>query len=98
MAQVKVTWKAFGEDPEAGRFITSVEFSYLENFGWTAEDICEKVFRDTNVYNGDMWDIIEPLLSGERTHTAISVGDTVEVDGVAYRCAPAGWVKVQPVA
>jgi hypothetical protein len=95
MAQVKVTWKAFGEDPDAGRFITSVEFTYAEDFGWTAQDICEKVFRDTNVYNGEVWDIIEPLLSGKRTHTAVSVGDEVEVDGVTFRCDSVGWSELE---
>jgi hypothetical protein len=31
------------------------------------------------------------MLSPDRTHTALSVGDEVTVDDVTFRCEPAGW-------
>lgn len=34
MSQIKVTWKAFGEDPEQGKFITSVEFDHAVSADW----------------------------------------------------------------
>jgi len=87
--QVKVTWKAFGDFPDRNRFIRSAEFTLDSHDSPLA--ICERVFSDTNRYEGSIWDIIQPLLSADRTHTALSVGDEVEVDGVAYRCDSVGW-------
>lgn len=89
---IKVTWKAFGESRIHNEYITSVEFD-LDTQD-EALHICERVFADTNRYNGSLWDIIEPLLWETRTHTALSVGDEVEVDGQAFRCASVGWVPL----
>ncbi len=94
MIQVKVTWKAFGESPIHNEYITSVEFALNEEDYGSALEICEKVFSDTNRYEGKVWDIIQPLLSNERTHTALSVGDEVEVDGHAFRCDSVGWLPL----
>ena len=95
--KVKITWKAFGNKPERGRFITSVEVDFPAVVGkvLTDESICDQVFSQTNRYSGPVWDAIEPLLSNTRTHTALSVGDEVEVDGRAYVCADIGWIKVE---
>lgn len=96
MTKVKVTWKAFGDKPEIGRFVSSVEFTLPEVVSKTVSDehICETIFKQTNLYNGPVWDVIHPLLSATRTHTALSVGDEVEIDGVAYICADLGFIKV----
>lgn len=95
--KVKITWKAFGNKPERGRFITSVEVDFPAVVGkvLTDEAICDQVFSQTNRYSGPIWDAIEPLLSQIRTHTALSVGDEVEVDGRAYICSDIGWLKVE---
>jgi hypothetical protein len=97
MSKVKITWKAFGDHPEANppRFVSSVEFSPVAVIEKASPlDICNQVFRDTNLYEGPLWKVIEPLLSPSRTHTALSVGDEVEVDGAAFRCESAGWSKI----
>ena len=97
MSKVKITWKAFGDHPEANppRFVSSVEFSPVAVIEKASPlDICNQVFRDTNLYEGPLWKVIEPLLSPSRTHTALSVGDEVEVDGVTCRCEGAGWSTV----
>lgn len=52
--------------------------------------ICEKIFEATNLYEGTLWEILQPLPE-KRTHTALSVGDYVSVDGQMYRCASFGW-------
>ena len=95
--KVKITWKAFGDKPERGRFISSVKVDFPAVVGkvLTDESICDQVFSQTNRYSGPIWDAIQPLLSETRTHTALSVGDEVEVDGRAYVCADIGWVKVE---
>jgi hypothetical protein len=94
MKEVKVTWKAFGDKPQIGRFVSSVEFK-LPVSDKTDLAICEEIFKQTNLYQGTWWSLlIQPLLSQTRTHTALSVGDEVEIDGVAYICADLGFIKV----
>ena len=98
MSQVKITWKAFGDKPEIGRFISSVEFE--TEFKITENDVTqflEVVYRTTNTYSGNLWDIIQPLLSETRTHTSLSIGDEVEIDGQVYICADFGFEKIEDV-
>jgi hypothetical protein len=95
--KVKITWKAFGDKVERGRFISSVEVE--TNFPETvsAKEICEIVFADTNCYQGYIWGLIEKKLSATRTHTSISVGDEIEIDGQVYICADFGFEKIEEV-
>ena len=96
MSKVKVTWKAFGDKPEIGRFISSVEFETefaVEN----ANQFCEVVYHVTNTQSGDLWTVIQPSLSATRTHTSISVGDEIEIDGQVYICADFGFEKIEDV-
>lgn len=92
--KIKVTWKAFGDKPEINRFGAYVEFE-LPDQVCDPLSICERIFHDTNLYTGSVWDIIQPLLSDTRTHTALSVGDEVEIDGQVYVCADMGFVKIE---
>lgn len=85
MKNITITWKAFGEP-------TSVQFD-LDTHD-SAQTLCERVFRDTNLYQGSIWDIVEPILPENRTHTALSVGDEVAVDGKVFRCASIGWEEL----
>ncbi len=88
--QITVTWQAFAARDD--REITSVSIQTVS----TDDDhkLCERLFRDTNLYNGELWDLIEPGLSPKRTHTALSVGDEVSIDGRRYVCADIGWEPV----
>lgn len=98
MSKVKVTWKAFGDKPEIGRFISSVEFE--TEFAITDENKDQffgVVYQQTNTYQGNLWNIIQPLLSETRTHTAISIGDEIEIDGQVYICADFGFEKIEDV-
>lgn len=56
--------------------------------------ICEQVFTDTNLYEGVIWDALQPLPEG-RTHTSLSVGDVVIIDGRAYECASIGFERAR---
>ena len=97
MSKVTITLKAFGDDLKSGRVVSSVSF---DNIGVRADDhiaFCEKIFADLNLYMGWVWDIVEPLLSPNRTHTALSVGDEIEIDGKVYRCENVGFSEVQKV-
>jgi hypothetical protein len=82
MKTVNITWRAFGS-PTSITFTTDVDGTPLE--------ICEQLFAETNKYHGELWNIIDPLLPENRTHTALSVGDEVQVNDTAFRCAPIGW-------
>jgi hypothetical protein len=91
MSEIKITWKAF--EGRSQKPVTSVEFTTdftVENH----EQFCDVAYHCTNVYGGNMWTIIKPLLSPERSHTALSVGDEVTIDGSTYICADFGWEKV----
>jgi len=97
MSKVKITWKAFGNKPEIGRFISSVEFETEFPKTVSHEQICEIVFADTNCYQGYIWGKIESKMSAKRTHTSISVGDEIEIDGQVYICADFGFEKIEDV-
>lgn len=90
MATITVTWKAFADSLSLRERVTSATLEY--DFGdKTAEQICDVVFAETNKYQGEFWNALEPLMNENRTHTSLSVGDEVEVDGVTYYCDHIGW-------
>ena len=64
--------------------------------GLPDEQICEILFRDTNLYEGAAWEMLQPLPE-KRTHTALSVGDYVVIDGRTYRCASFGWKRTDTI-
>ena len=101
MTKIKITWKAFGDIAERGRFISSVE---VELVNQVSDDfrICEAIYKVTNLQGEladfgaslaeiNLWETIESKLSPTRTHTSLSVGDEVEIDGRAYICADLGF-------
>lgn len=99
---LEITWRAFTEEGEASRIqarldagkeTTSVAIT-VEHDG-TDLALCEEVFRQTNMYDGDIWDRIQPLMSDKRTHTALSVGDHVRVGDSVYKCADMGFVLIE---
>jgi len=51
------------------------------------------VFQNTNLYQGAMWDALQPLPE-DRTHTAMSVGDEVTINGQTFRCEDIGFKEV----
>lgn len=85
--QVTITWCAFGKPTSA---------TVTLNAGCDIPDdmVCESVFHATNTYSGAVWDKVQAVMPAERTHTALSVGDTVTVDGRTYVCASAGWLPL----
>ena len=98
MSKVTITWKAFGDKPEREKFVTSVDFE--TEFKITEADVDQflnVVYRATNTYSGNLWNIIEPKLSGFRTHTALSIGDEIEIDGQVYIVADCGFEKIEDV-
>lgn len=85
MKNVTITWKAFGK-PTHAELMLDDEMSDLK--------ICDRLFHETNVYFGRIWDALSSVMPEDRTHTALSIGDEVTIDDVIYRCEPEGWSVV----
>jgi len=107
MSEAKITWKAFGDKPEQGRFISSVVVEVPEQFVGDLQ-ICEAIYKVTNLQSdledfgasiaeGRLWKRIESELSATRTHTSLSVGDEIEIGGQVYICADFGFEKIENV-
>jgi hypothetical protein len=98
--EVTVTWKAFKDALGFGKKITSVTVSYdfanvhSEGNILNDTDLLDKVWRDTNLYKGSFWRVLEPVLPENRTHTAMSVGDEVTINGRSYYCNHIGWKRI----
>ena len=92
--QIKIKWCAFGDKPEIWRFSSAVEIEIDNDVAKfiTDEQICEEIYKQTNTYAGSIWKVIEPKMSPTRTHTAISVGDEIEIDGKVYICSDFGFI------
>ncbi len=97
MSKIIITWKAFGDFED--RVVSSVSFNTVEDYQTNDErlEFCEGVFAQTNTYAGPLWNIIEPILNPNRTHTALSVGDEVSVNGWVYRCENVGFILTNPI-
>lgn len=106
--KIKITWKAFGNKIELGRFVSSVEFDILD-YKIPADKypaLLNAIYRATNLqgdleeFNGSafeiyLWKVIEARLAPDRTHTSLSVGDEIEIEGQVYVCADIGWLKAE---
>lgn len=95
--KIEIKWQAFGDKPEIWRFTSKVEIEVPKEYVQfiTDERICAEIYHQTNTYQGSIWDIIKPKMSETRTHTAISIGDEIIVDGRAYTVADFGFVKTE---
>lgn len=103
--KIKVTWKAFGNRIEQGRYVSSVDLELLDTKP-SHEVLLNAIYKATNLqdeladfgakaFEIYLWKVIEPRLASDRTHTSLSVGDEIEIDGQTYVCADFGWVKAQ---
>lgn len=95
--KIKITWKAFGDKPDMGRYISAVEFDIALATEVTDQQIMDAVYEHTNLYSGLFWTKIEPLLAPNRTHTALSVGDEIDIDGRTYEVANCGFTLIESV-
>ncbi len=92
MAQIKITWQAFGNRPEANRFISSATFE-LDGV-WnqiTNTPLLESIYTATNLKSElkdfgyeplliELWEAIEKVLPANRTHTSLSIGDKIQIN------------------
>jgi hypothetical protein len=95
MTKIQITWKAFGDIPDSNRKVSAVKFEVPLTPEVTDEQVMDALYQDTNIYSGFFWKIIEPLLSPTRTHTALSVGDEIAIDGRQYKVAMCGFDLIE---
>lgn len=100
---IKITWKAFGDQPERKQFISSVQFD-LHTYKTDAQ-ILNDIYEATNLQDelADfgrpneailLWKTIEVLLSPTRTHTSLSIFDEIIIDDSTYEVGPYGFAKL----
>ncbi len=87
MTEIEIIWSAFEEH---GRESKSLKFEW-DITPLDKEQFLEILFRETNTYQGEVWDAIEPQLPEGRSHTALSVRDKVRLDETTYICEAIGW-------
>lgn len=97
--EIRITWQAFGDQPDRNRYVRSTVISAPSDFQTLTDlEICERVFQDTNLYTGSLWDRLKPVLPEDRTHTGLCVGDGIEIDGRKYLCASLGFTPYRPTS
>ena len=96
--KVTLYWKAFESETHP---VASLSFTLDEPSNHLK--VLSQVFQETNLYRGPIWKEIEKRLPDGRSHTALSVGDEIEIQQVfadgqgiwllthLYRCECSGW-------
>ena len=117
MSQITITWKAFGNRPEANRFVSSATVELTGKLNEIKDPTLLNVIYDaTNLQSEladfgfsapyiQLWNSIEKVLPVNRTHTSLSIGDTVQInrsatavelqDGPVYLVSECGFVMVE---
>jgi hypothetical protein len=111
MAQITITWEAFGNRPEANRFISSATLELDSSWNQIKnETLLDAIYTATNLkseledfgYSApfvQLWNSIEAVLPANRTHTSLSVGDKIQINrsAVAMELQDGPTYKVAPV-
>ena len=106
---VKITWVSCGtlgerKDAYIAELVAkgvevkpdaSAEVKFEFGAEWTDQHIIYAIYGDMNTYEGKYYDAIAEVMPAERSHTALSIGDIVEIDGRAYTCKEFGWSEAQ---
>lgn len=99
MVEVTIHWCAFAKTKGVSQLTTQLEKAR----GLSDLMIVEMLFEQTNLYRGDVWNRIHESLPANRSHTALSVGDEIEIRRTyrdeygewdmrhLYRCEDFGW-------
>lgn len=92
MAQIEITWQAFGNRPEANRFISSATLELNGVWNQISNTVLlESIYTATNLKSElkdfgyaplliELWEAIEKVLPANRTHTSLSVGDKIQIN------------------
>ena len=98
--RITIKWTAFKDVEglaERGK-IGNAEMTFIFP---TAVPIADEIvlnylFECTNLYQGKVWkEHLEDKMPANRSHTALSVGDQIVLDGRGYSCEFVGWKEVK---
>lgn len=100
---ITIVWSMWHDEPdlvqrivERGKEpVTEASIETPECFSMLDIDLLEELFEQTNLYEGPFWDRIEAVMPENRSHTALSTGDFVVIDGRSYRCESIGWQRAE---
>jgi hypothetical protein len=93
--QITITWQAFGNRPEANRYISSATLELDGVWNQISDTVLlESVYSATNLKSElqefgfaplmiSLWQTIEKVLPENRTHTSLSVGDIIQINRTA---------------
>lgn len=75
---------------------TVIEFFVYSDKPMTDLEICETLFRQSNTYEGELYNRIQArhFVKYGRRVRSLSVFDEVTVDGRSYKCASFGFDRV----
>jgi hypothetical protein len=92
--EITIRWVASDRAKVLGLETVSLTFDlFYEDL--SPFDLLETLFAQTNQYKGHIWDAIEDRLPLRRSHTALSVGDEVSIDGAWFECDHIGWKNLE---
>ena len=100
MTTATITYKAFTNNE---RPITSFTIQIPTDINvWSDAGLLDVLYEVTNLQSEiydftrnktklHLWNVIQPLLPTNRTHTSLCVNDEVTINNNTYRCADIGW-------
>ena len=83
---VEIAWMNMSDPTKAPATVKLAYQTFSDDL-----EICENLYAATNTYKGSLWLAIHNILPSNRSHTALSVGDTITIDDKVYVCAPIGF-------
>ena len=78
---ITVIWTSMRDENKQSK----IRFSYQLPETATDFEICEEIYRQTNLYTGEIFNLVLLLAQKDRPHTALSVNDFVVIDRAIYR-------------
>jgi hypothetical protein len=93
--QITITWQAFGNRPEANRYISSATLELDGVWNQISNNVLlDSIYSATNLKSEladfgyaplliSLWNEIEKILPANRTHTSLSVGDKIQINRTA---------------
>ena len=97
--QITITWQAFGNRPEANRYISSATLELDGVWNQISNNVLlDSIYSATNLKSEladfgyaplliSLWNEIEKILPANRTHTSLSVGDKIQINRTAASIA-----------
>ena len=92
MSKIEITWVREPHPSVKDDVRSEVAVDLVHEFNTVDHtQILNAIYRDTNLYSGAFWNALEPVMPSNRSHTALSVGDFVQIDEDKYVVADFGF-------